>query len=116
MCPGAGEAISREPGSEAPAAGRGVPVVGAVGSRERAQQGPGNGSNGSREWEQPVPRAGRVLAGGGREVPACPTRTRRISAAVWRTIRLETPGFYRKPKISGKVCDNFSDGNEGFCV
>ncbi|KAI8487970.1 hypothetical protein Bbelb_344180 [Branchiostoma belcheri] len=28
--------------------------------------------------------------------------------------RLETPGFYRKPKISGKVCDNFSHGNEGF--
>ncbi|KAI8494409.1 hypothetical protein Bbelb_276350 [Branchiostoma belcheri] len=30
--------------------------------------------------------------------------------------RLETPGFYRKPKISGKVCDNFSHGNEGFCA
>ncbi|KAI8494423.1 hypothetical protein Bbelb_276490 [Branchiostoma belcheri] len=33
--------------SEAPGAGRGVAVEGAVGSRERAQQGPGNGSNGS---------------------------------------------------------------------
>ncbi|KAI8484204.1 hypothetical protein Bbelb_379890 [Branchiostoma belcheri] len=28
--------------------------------------------------------------------------------------RSETPGFYRKPKISGKVCSNFSHGNEGF--
>ncbi|KAI8483424.1 hypothetical protein Bbelb_388870 [Branchiostoma belcheri] len=25
--------------------------------------------------------------------------------------RSETPGFYRKPKISGKVCGNFSHGN-----
>ncbi|KAI8510756.1 hypothetical protein Bbelb_116720 [Branchiostoma belcheri] len=30
--------------------------------------------------------------------------------------RSETPGFYRKPKISGKVCGNFSHGNGGFCA
>ncbi|KAI8516969.1 hypothetical protein Bbelb_055500 [Branchiostoma belcheri] len=30
--------------------------------------------------------------------------------------RSETPGFYRKPKISGKVCGNFSHGNGGFCT
>ncbi|KAI8517792.1 hypothetical protein Bbelb_038090 [Branchiostoma belcheri] len=63
--PGAGEAISREPGSEAPGAGRGVPVVGAVGSREREQQGPGNGSNGSREREQTGPESGAGFGRGG---------------------------------------------------
>ncbi|KAI8488535.1 hypothetical protein Bbelb_338470 [Branchiostoma belcheri] len=145
---GTGEAISREPGSKAPGAGRGVPVVGAVGSREREQQGPGNGSNGAREREQPVPRAGRVLAGGcstGMSDPytanfRCPThgavhghflpctgmyrdRVRAYNVQYttctqkvvhfrectghvrdWTRFvcRSETPGFYRKPKISGK--------------
>ncbi|KAI8506460.1 Multidrug resistance-associated protein 4 [Branchiostoma belcheri] len=130
---GAGEAISREPGSEAPGAGRGVPVVGAVGSREREQQGPGNGSNRSREREQPVPRAGRVFgrathgAVHGHFLPCTGMYRDRVRAynvqyttctqkvvhfrectghvRDWTRFvcRLETPGFYRKPKISGKM-------------
>ncbi|KAI8484393.1 hypothetical protein Bbelb_378260 [Branchiostoma belcheri] len=142
--PGAGEAISREPGSEAPGAGRGVPVVGAVGSREREQQGPGNGSNGSREREQRVPGTGatgpesgaathgavhghflpctgmyrdRVRAYNAQDTTCtqkvvhfreCTGHVRDWTRFVCRS---ETPGFYRKPKISGKVCGNFSHGN-----
>ncbi|KAI8495781.1 hypothetical protein Bbelb_261970 [Branchiostoma belcheri] len=125
----AGEAISRELGSEAPGAGRGVPEVGAVGSREREQQGPGNGSNGSRERGQRVPGTGATATHGavhGHFLPCTGMYRDRVRAynvqyttctqkvvhfrectghvRDWTRFvcRSETPGFYRKPKISGK--------------
>ncbi|KAI8499253.1 hypothetical protein Bbelb_230170 [Branchiostoma belcheri] len=119
MCPGSGEAIFREPGSEAPGAGRGVPVVGAVGSREREQQGPGNGSNGSRNGSnRSRERGGDRVRAYNVQYTTCTQKVvhfRECTGHVrdWTRFvcRSETPGFYRKPKISGKVCGNFSHGN-----
>ncbi|KAI8493086.1 hypothetical protein Bbelb_290900 [Branchiostoma belcheri] len=106
--PGAGEAISREPGSEAPGAGRGVPVVGAVGFREREQQGPGNGSNGSREREQPVPGAGRQRT---ERCTAISCRVRGCTGIVSGHITSSTRPAHKKWFISGSVQDMYGTGH-----
>ncbi|KAI8507989.1 hypothetical protein Bbelb_142290 [Branchiostoma belcheri] len=108
MCPGSGEAISREPGSEAPGAGRGVPVEGAVGSREREQQGPGNGSNESREREQPVPRAGRQRT---ERCTAISCRVRGCTEIVSGHITSSTRPAHKKWFISGSVQDMYGTGH-----
>ncbi|KAI8520303.1 hypothetical protein Bbelb_000570 [Branchiostoma belcheri] len=138
---GTGEAISREPGSEAPGAGRGVPV-GCSGV-------PRTGTAGPREWEQRVPgtgatgpESGAATHGAvhGHFLPCTGMYRDRVRAynvqyttctqkvvhfrectghvRDWTRFvcRSETLGFYRKPKISGKVCGNFSHGNYGFCA
>ncbi|KAI8495330.1 hypothetical protein Bbelb_267850 [Branchiostoma belcheri] len=105
MCPGSGKAISREPGSEAPGAGRGVPVVATHGAvhghflpctgmyRDRV-----------RAYNVQYTTCTQKVV----HFRECTGHVRDWTRFVCRS---ETPGFYRKPKISGKVCGNFSHGN-----
>ncbi|KAI8514639.1 hypothetical protein Bbelb_072300 [Branchiostoma belcheri] len=126
---GAGQ---RSPGSRkgGPRSGcSGVPRTGTAGPREWEQRVPGTGATG--------PESGAATHGAvhGHFLPCTGMYRDRVRAynvqyttctqkvvhfrectghvRDWTRFvcRSETPGFYRKPKISGKVCGNFSHGN-----
>ncbi|KAI8502603.1 hypothetical protein Bbelb_193050 [Branchiostoma belcheri] len=140
MCPGSGGSDFSGAGQRSPGSGKGggrsgcsgVPRTGTAGPREWEQRVPGTGATG--------PESGAATHGAvhGHFLPCTGMYRDRVRAynvqdttctqkvvhfrectghvRDWTRFvcRSETPGFYRKPKISGKVCGNFSHGNEGF--